>query len=83
MKSKKKYETPKLFEYRVKYNAGSNHSALDNYHYYNAENASQALNFHNSMMKKHGFDNQIISIEKKNPYADKWENETSTTNQEV
>ena len=77
---KKRYETPKLFEYRVKYNAGANHSAIDNYHYYTAENANQALNFHNSMMKKREFDNQIISIEKKNPYADKWEDETPTYN---
>lgn len=80
---KKKYDIPRLYEYRVKYNAGANHSALDSYHYYNAENAEQALMYHNIMMQKHGFDCQTISVEKKNPFSLKWDDESDVLNQEV
>lgn len=80
---KKQPNANRLYEYRIRYNAGLEHSALDSYHYYNAENASQALHFHNAMMEKHGFDSQTISIEKKNPYAMKWEDESYIINQEA
>jgi hypothetical protein len=73
MSSKKKYSSSKLFEFRIKYNAGAGHSAQDSYHYYNAENAQQALEYHELMMKRRGYRSQFISIEKKNPYANKWE----------
>lgn len=68
MSSKKKYNTPKIFEYRIKYNAGSGHSALNSYHYYSAETAEDALNYHNLMMEKHGFKSQTLSVERKDPY---------------
>tara|TARA_R100000773_G_C4209026_1_gene109077 strand:+ start:57 stop:311 length:255 start_codon:yes stop_codon:yes gene_type:complete len=74
--SKKKYSSPKLFEFRIKYNAGAGHSAQDSYHYYNAEDAQQALEYHESMMKRRGYRSQFISIEKKNPYTNKWEGVT-------
>lgn len=77
MSLKKKYSNPKLFEYRVKYNAGAGHSAMNNFHYYHAESADQALYYHNAMMQRHGFRSQTISVEKKNPYANKWEDESS------
>ena len=51
-KKKKKYSSPKLHEYRIRYNAGAGHSAQDSYHYYQAESAEQALSFHNTMMEK-------------------------------
>ena len=69
----KKSNEPKLFEYRIKYNAGAGHAAQDSYHYYNAQNAEQAFNFHNSMVKKHNLRMQTLSIEKYNPYSDSWE----------
>jgi len=72
MSSKKKYSSPKLFEFRIKYNFGAGHSAQDSFHYYNAENAEQALEYHNYMMKKNGSKSQFVSIEKKDPYAQKW-----------
>ena len=78
--SKKKYSSPKLFEFRIKYNAGADHSATDSFHYYNAENAQQAIEYHESMMKKRGYRSQFISIEKKNPYANKWEEITLNEN---
>ncbi|NDG53545.1 MAG: hypothetical protein EBY39_11070 [Flavobacteriia bacterium] len=83
MKPKKKYDAPRLFEYRIKYNAGAEHSELDSYHYYTAENASQALDYHNVMMQKHGFDCQTVSIERKNPFSLRWEDESEVLNQEV
>ena len=74
--SLKKYSSPNLFEYRIKYNAGADHSASDSYHYYTAESAKDALNYHTLMMKKHNYISQTISIEKKNPYANRWEDES-------
>lgn len=77
----KKTNDPKLFEYRIKYNAEESHVELDNYHYYNATDAEHALDFHNAMIKKHGLIMQTISIEKYNPYSRKWEDESEVLNQ--
>ena len=74
MKAKKR--EPRLFEYRIRYNAGAGHSAVDSYHYYSALNAEQALGFHVSMMKKKELSGQTISIEEKNPYSQKWEDKS-------
>lgn len=65
---KKKYSSPKLHEYRIRYNAGVDHAAQDSYHYYQAESAEQALSFHNTMMQKKNLFAQIISVEEKDPY---------------
>tara|TARA_B100000902_G_C27000061_1_gene759435 strand:- start:269 stop:511 length:243 start_codon:yes stop_codon:yes gene_type:complete len=80
MSSNKKYFSPKLFEFRIKYNAGSGHSAQDSYHYYSAEDAQQALGYHESMMERRGYRSQLISIEKNNPYSNKWEEITLNEN---
>lgn len=88
MSSKKKYSSPKLFEFRIKYNAGSGHSAQDSYHYYSAENASQALLYHELMMKRRGYRSQTISIERKDPYRaianvpPRWIDESNLINNE-
>lgn len=66
----------KISEYRIKYNAGAGHSAMDNYHYYSASNAYDALMYHELMMKKRSLHCQIISVERKCPYANKWIDET-------
>lgn len=63
----------KLFEYRIKYNAGKEQSALDNFHYYMAENARQAFRFHIETIRHKHTCVQNISIEKYNPYSLKWE----------
>lgn len=72
-----KEKEPRLFEYRIKYNAESAHSAIDNYHYYNAFNAPQALCFHESMLEKNNLILQTLSIEKFNPYSNKWEDKSN------
>lgn len=71
-----KEKEPRLFEYRIKYNAESTHSALDNYHYYNAFTASQALDFHDSSLRKNNLVLQTLSVEKFNPYSNKWEDKS-------
>ena len=55
----------------------------DSYHYYNAENAEDALNFHLAMLEKHDLQVQTLSVEKYNPYAGKWEDESTILNQEA
>lgn len=69
------------FEYRVRYNPSEDHFATDSYHYYTAPSAEEALNYHNAMMLKHGSECQILSVEKKNPYSNKWEDESYVLNQ--
>ena len=77
----KKMSEDRLFDFRIKYNAEATHSALDSYHYYNAYNANQALKFHEAMVKKKRLKMQTISVEKYNPYSQKWESEISDENQ--
>lgn len=76
----KKVSETKLFEFRIKYNAGAEHVELDNYHYYNAPDAKTALSFHYKMMKKKGIVVQTLSIEKYNPYSLEWEDESEHIN---
>jgi hypothetical protein len=76
----KKVNKVPLFEYRIKYNVGMNHSALDSYHFYLAENADQAFEFHLSSMKHNHASAQNLSIEKWNPYSEKWEDESDHIN---
>lgn len=68
----------KLFEYRIKYNAGEDHSAIDNYHYYMAENSQQAFRFHVESIKHLKTCVQNVSIEKYNPYSQKWEDKSES-----
>ena len=69
----KKYQSEPLNLYRIKYNIGAEHAAMDSYHYYQALNAQQALEFHEFSMKRKKYFCQILSIEKKNIYSNKWE----------
>tara|TARA_Y100001938_G_C8048638_1_gene410369 strand:- start:388 stop:630 length:243 start_codon:yes stop_codon:yes gene_type:complete len=71
---------PRTFEYRIKYNPEASHSAMDSYHYYNAINASDALIYHNTVMSNKNKECQVISVEKKNPYSNKWEDESDILN---
>jgi len=71
----------KLFEYRIKYNAGEDHSAIDNYHYYMAENSQQAFSFHIESIKHLKTCVQNVSIEKYNPYSQKWEDRSEVINE--
>ena len=45
-----KDENDRLYEFRVCYNEGAYHSAVNSYHYYQAYSANDALDFHCKMM---------------------------------
>lgn len=76
-KTNKLQSNERLYEYRILYNAGCETSAQNSYHYYNAFNAPQALDFHLRMLKKRNITVQTLKIEKKNPFSNKWEDESS------
>ena len=69
----KKKACPRLYEYRIKYNATANALTNDNYHYFMSTSAEKAFNDHLTMLKNKGLVAQDISIEKFNPYSNKWE----------
>ena len=77
MKKIDKNPKERLYEYRILYNAGAENSAQNSYHYYNAFNAPQALDFHLKMLEKKDITAQTLSIEKRNPFSEKWEDESS------
>ena len=77
MKNQSKLSSERLYEYRILYNAGEENSAQNSYHYYNAFNAPQALDFHLKMLKKRKVLAQTLQIEKCNPYSQEWEDESS------
>ena len=83
MSVKKKYTYPKLFDFRIKYNAGADHSAHDSYHYYQAQNALEAVSFHKDMMRRKGYKNQTLSVEKKCPYSKRWLNQSNEVADEL
>jgi len=72
----KKHSEPRVYEYRILYNAGANKSALNNYHYFMAHSAEEALQFHYAMLVKKSLKAQTFSIEKKNPFNNKWEDKS-------
>lgn len=73
----KKYDTgEKLYEYRILYNASSTMIVMDSYHYYMASSAQQAFDFHDSAMKYKKFCSQNLKVERFDPYADRWIDES-------
>ena len=72
----KKYVQPRLYEFRIKYNAGLDHSAFDNYHYYMAETPEQAFDYHLAAIRKHHLTCQNLCVERKNPWANRWEDKS-------
>ena len=70
----------RLFEYRIRYNAGSEHSAMDNYHYYMAVTPDQALDFHIQMVDKKHRVVQNVSVERYNPWSLQWEDNSEVLN---
>lgn len=77
MNNTNKAPKKRLYEYRIEYNAGSENSVQNNYHYYNAFNAPQALDFHFKMLEKKKIIAQTVSVQKLNPFSERWEDESS------
>ena len=71
----------RLYEFRIEYI--SENSVGHNYHYYLAYNAKQALYYQQEMMDHKHWDIQIIKLEKKCPFTNKWEDRSEILNQEV
>lgn len=75
-----KQTNPRLFEFRIKYNAGSELSAMNSFHYYMAETAEQAYQFHLDAMCRLHATAQHLSVERKNPWNNKWEDVSEVLN---
>lgn len=72
IKMNKKNKEPRLYTFRIKYNPGASRAAQNSYHYFQAVDADQALQFHKAMMSRKKFQSQTIGVERKDPYANKW-----------
>ena len=70
-----KNNEPRLYEFRIKYNAHKEHSEIDNFHYYMAKNAQEAYGFHLYSLEHNHLEAQSISVERKNPWTGMWEKE--------
>jgi hypothetical protein len=73
-----KSKQARLYEYRIKYNAGIGHAAFDNYHYYMAETAEQAFEYHLEALRRHHTQCQSLCVEQRNPWANRWEDMSET-----
>jgi hypothetical protein len=71
----------RLYEFRIEY--VSENSVGHNYHYYLAYDAKQALHYQLEMMDHKHWDIQIIKLERKCPFTNKWEDRSEILNQEV
>lgn len=65
-------EENRLYEYRICYNIGLYHAEVNSYHYYQAFTPEDALDFHCKMMERRNIECQIISVEQKCPWSDRW-----------
>jgi hypothetical protein len=69
----------RLYEFRIEYT--SDNSIGHNYHYYLAHNAKEALKFQKEMMNNKHLEIILLSLERKCPFSNKWEDESSILNQ--
>ena len=79
MKSKK--NKPRPSDFRIKYLPED--SVETAYHYYNCFSAEEALSFQREMIEHRGWKIQLLSIERKNPYSEKWEDESEVLDGET
>lgn len=70
----------RLFEFRIRYNAEEQHCAMDNYNYFMAETCDQALDFHLTMIQARHHAVQNISVERFNPWSERWEDQSEVLN---
>tara|TARA_B100001027_G_scaffold66358_1_gene45118 strand:- start:2776 stop:3045 length:270 start_codon:yes stop_codon:yes gene_type:complete len=64
----------RVYEFRLEYLSGN--SVGHNYHYYLAQNAEKALSYQLEMMDHKHWNIQIIKLERKCPYGNKWIDES-------
>jgi hypothetical protein len=65
----------RLYEFRIEYT--SENSVGHNYHYYLAHDAGEALNYQMNMMNHKHWDIQLLKLERKCPFSNKWIDESS------
>lgn len=75
MKDGKKYKQTRLYEFKIVY-ATINDRLGE--HYYMCETASHALSSHHGVCLHHDRHLQIKSVHKKNPWTNRWEEETKS-----
>ena len=71
----------RLYEFRIEY--ASENSVGHSYHYYLAYSPKQALNYQLEMMDHKHWEIEIIKLERKCPFTNKWEDRSEILNQEV
>jgi hypothetical protein len=71
----------RLYEFRIEYSSAN--SVGHSYHYYLAYSAKQALHYQLEMMDHKHWDIEIIKLERKCPFTNKWEDRSEILNQEV
>ena len=64
----------RLYEFRIEYT--SENSVGHNYHYYLAHNAQEALGYQKEMMDHKHWDIQLLRLERKCPFSNKWIDES-------
>jgi hypothetical protein len=69
----------KVFEFRIEY--VSENSIGHNYHYYLAHNAKEALTYQLDAMNHKRWNIEILNLERKCPYANKWIDESYILNE--
>ena len=78
---KRKKKPARFYDFRIEYSTGD--SVMTNYHYYNCRTAREALGFQKEMIEHKGWNIKLLSIEKKNPFSQKWEDYTSELSNEI
>lgn len=66
------------YEFRIKYKRPPDH--LTNYHYYMAISAEQAIDFQLQAMEHHGWNIELVDLERKCPWSGEWVNEKHVLN---
>ena len=67
-------ESNRLYEFRIEYSTA--YSICHNYHYYLAHDAEEALNFQNEMIEHKHLNIQLLKLERKCPFSNKWIDES-------
>jgi len=71
----------RLYEFRIEYS--SDNSVGHSYHYYLAYSSKQALHYQLEMMGNKNWEINLIKLERKCPFTNKWEDQSEILNQEV
>ena len=64
----------KQFEYRIQYQHAQD--VMTNYHYYMCESAKKALEYQHEMISNHGWNVNILQIERRCPWSKRWVDES-------